>query len=219
MKKIAVLLLVAPLLASAQASPPPPGRPMGMMQGGPDGRPGPMDPARMERMKRRMQLALTIGLAETLELDDAAALRLRGQIERFTPQRMATAQQMREAVQLLRRSAKGEKLSTADVDGAIARLLDARAQMQGLDREVVTTVTRDLPPEKRARAVLFLAKFHQRMMQELRPGGRGRGGPGGPGTGPHGPGPRPGGPGMVPGALGMNDAEGAWDDGAADDEP
>jgi hypothetical protein len=214
MKKVALLLLVAPLLASAQASPPPPGRPMGMMQPGAMGPSGPMDPARMERIKRRMQLALTIGLAETLQLDDAAALKIRGQIEQFTPRRMATAQQMRESVQLLRRSAKGEKLPAAEVDGAITRLLDARAQMQGLDREVVTTVTRDLPPEKRARAVLFLAKFHQRMMQELRPGGHGRG----PGMGPggHGPGAGPG-AGPIPGTLGMNSADADWD--AGDDEP
>jgi hypothetical protein len=123
---------------------------------------------------------------------------------------------MRDAVQVLRRSAKGDKLPAADVDGAITRLLDARSQMQGLDREVVTTVTRELPAEKRARAVLFLAKFHQRMMQEMRPGGRGRGPGMGPGMGPgggRGPGAGPG-----PGLLGMN-ADADLDDGAGDDEP
>jgi hypothetical protein len=200
MKKLALLLALVPLLASAENAP---------MTG-----PGQMDPARMEKMHRRMQLALTLGLAETLQLDDAAALKVRGQIEKFTPRRMAIAQQMRDSVQVLRRSAKGEKVATADVDGAITRLLDARAQMQALDREVVTTVTKDLAPEKRARAVLFLAKFHQRMMQEMRHGGRGRG-PGGHG----GPGMGPGGPGMDrdPGQVGMNDADGDWDDGAGDD--
>jgi hypothetical protein len=98
----------------------------------------------------------------------------------------------------------------ADVDGAITRLLDARAQMLTLDREVVTTVTKDLPAEKRARAVLFLAKFHQRMMQGMGPGRHG-GGPGGRGMGP--------GMGRGPGALGMNDGAGDWDDAAGDDEP
>jgi hypothetical protein len=146
---------------------------------------------------------------------------------------MAAAQQMRDSVLVLRRSAKGEKVAAADVDASIGKLLDARAQMQAVDRELVTTVTKDLPPEKRARAVLFLAKFHQRMMQELRPGGRGRGpgmGPGGPGTGPGGQGMGPGrglgpcGPGMgpgpcEPGALGLNDGDGSWDDGAGDDGP
>ena len=173
-------------------------------------------------MRRRMQLALTLGLAEALQFDDAAALKVRGQIEKFAPRRMAAMTQMRDSVQLLRRSAKGEMVAAAEVDAAIARLLDARAQMQTVDRDVVTTVTKDLPPEKRARAVLFLAQFHKRMMQELRPGGRGRGGPGGPGTGPGmGPGPHGGGPGMGPGpgALGMNGADADWDDGAGDDEP
>jgi hypothetical protein len=85
--------------------------------------------------------------------------------------------------------------------------------MQALDREMVTTVTKDLPAEKRARAVLFLAKFHQRMMQEMRPGGHGHGpgAPGGPGMG------RGMGPG--PGSVGMNDPDGDLDDGSGDSEP
>lgn len=227
MRKLALLLALVPVLAFAQAAPPPAAKP-GAPAAGP-GQPGPMDPldpARMEKLQRRMKLALTLGLAETLQLDDAAALKLGGQIDKFTPRRQAAMVQMRDSVQLLRRSAQGEKVAAADVDAAITRLLDARAQVQVIDREVVTTVTRDLPPEKRARAVLFLAKFHQRAMQELRPGGRGRGpGPGGPGCpggpdcpgmgpGPHGPGPHgPGGPGW--GQLGMNDAGGDWDDGPA----
>jgi hypothetical protein len=181
MRKLALLLAMAPLLASAQATPPPaPPPPASRPAPTQPGPAGPVDPARLEKLQRRMQLALTLGLAEALQLDDAAALKVKGQIDKFSPRRMAAALQMRDSVQVLRRSASGEKLAPADVDGAIARLLDARAQMQGLDRELVTTVTRDLPPEKRARAVLFLARFHQRMMQELRPGGRG-GAPGGPG--------------------------------------
>lgn len=225
MKKLALLLALAPMLATAQAGPPPGGRPpASAVEAGPRGPRGEMDPERMEKMRRRMQLALTLGLAEALQLDDAAALKVRGQIEKFAPRRMAAMTQMRDSVQLLRRSAKGEKVAAAEVDAAIARLLDARAQVQAVDRDVVTTVTKDLPPEKRARAVLFLAQFHKRAMQELRPGGHGRGGRGGPGgpgmgPGPHGPGPGPGGPGMGPGALGMNDAEGDWDDGSGDDEP
>ena len=225
MKKLALLLALAPMLATAQTPPTPrPAAPAA--QPGRPGEPGPMDPEKMEKMRRRMQLALTLGLAEALELDDAAALKVRGQIEKFAPRRMAAMTQMRDSVQLLRRSAKGEKVPAADVDAAITRLLDARAQLQAVDREVVTTVTKDLPPEKRARAVLFLAQFHKRVMQEMRPGGRG--GPGGPGMGPGGPGmgpgphgPGPGGPGMGPGpgALGMNGADGDWDDGAGDDEP
>jgi hypothetical protein len=189
------------------------------VEAGPRGPRGQLDPERMEKMRRRMQLALTLGLAEALQLDDAAALKVRGQIEKFAPRRMAAMTQMRDSVQVLRRSAKGEKVAAAEVDAAIVKLLDARAQVQAVDRDVVNTVTKDLAPEKRARAVLFLAQFHKRVMQELRPGGHGRGGPGGPGMGPGPHGPGPGGPGMGPGALGMNDAEGDWEDGSGDDEP
>jgi hypothetical protein len=218
MKKLALLLALAPLLASAQTPPSSPARPAGpMMHHEEDGPSGPMDPARKEKLQRRIQLALTLGLAEALQLDDAAALKVRGQIEKFSPRRMAAAEQMRDSVQVLRRSAKGDKVPAAEVDAAITRLLDARAQMQVIDRELVTTITRDLPPEKRARGVLFLAKFHQRMMEELRPGGHGRRGPGGPG-GLGGPGAGPGRHG--PGQVGMNEADldAGWDDGAGGDE-
>jgi hypothetical protein len=224
MKKLALLLALAPFIASAQASPSPTTRTAApAAQPGQPAPPDQPDPARMENLQRRARLALTLGLAEALQLDDAAALNVRGQIEKFTPRRMAAAQQMRDSVQVLRRSAQGEKVPAAEVDAAITRLLDARAQMQAVDREVVTTVTKDLPAEKRARAVLFLAKFHQRMMQEMRPGGRGPGmGPGmgrGMGPGPHGPGPcgsgmGPGCMGMGPGAVGMNFPDGDWDDDA-----
>jgi hypothetical protein len=209
MKTLVLLLALAPMLALAQGGPGP-----GPGPGGPG-----MTPERQQRMQKRMQLALTLGLAEALDLTDAQALKIRGELEKLTPRRTAAHQQLRDAVQVLRRSAQGEKVAAADVDQAVTRLLDARAQIQAVDRELVTTVTRDQPPEKRARAVLFLAKFHQRVMRGPG-GGMGRGpgrgvmGPGGPGVGPGGPGVGPGG-GAGAGPIGMADDAG-WDD--LDDE-
>jgi hypothetical protein len=182
----------------------------------------------MQQVQKRARLALTLGLAEALELSDAQAFKVRDQIEKLAPRRMAAQHQMHEAVQVLRRSAQGEKVAAGEVDQAVTSLLDARAQVQTIDRELVTTVTKDQPPEKRARAVLFLAKFHQRMMQGAgngmgRGAGRGPMGPGGRGMGPGGGGMGPGGRGMGPGMggagagpLGMTDG-GGWDDDT--DEP
>ena len=62
------------------------------------------------------------------------------------------------------------------MDGALAKVLDARAQVNGLDKEALDIVTKGLSPEKKARAALFLGRFEQRM-------GAGGGGPG-PGDGP-----------------------------------
>jgi hypothetical protein len=213
MKKLVLLLALTPVLALARGAP----------GSNPDPGPGArgMDPDSAQRMQKRMHLALTLGLAEALDLSAAQALKVHEQLEKMTPRRAAAHQQLREATQLLRRSAKGEKVAAGDVDQAVTKLLDARAQLQAIDRELVTTVTKDQPPEKRARAVLFLARFHQRVMQGFggmrHRMGRGMMGPGGHGPGGHGPGGHGMGHGEGPGGadggpLGMAD-DGAWDDG------
>jgi len=205
MKKLLLLLVLAPALALAReggGSPP-----------GPDGEARGWSPEAAQRMQRRTQLALTLGLAEALDLNEAQALKVRDQLERLSPRRQAAHKQLRESVQVLRRSAKGEKVPGAEVDQALTRLLDARDQLQALDRELLTSVTKDQPPEKRARAVLFLARFQQHALQRAGSAARrgmgrgpmGPGGPGGPGVWP-GHGPRGEGP------IGMAE-DGGWDDG------
>lgn len=205
MKKLALLLALTPALTLAAGG------------SGPDPATGPrgMNPEAAHRMQNRIHLALTLGLAESLDLSGAQALKLHEQIEKMAPRRTAVRQRMREAVEVLRRSAKGEKVAAGDVDQAVTSLLDARAQLQAIDREFVTTVTKDQPPEKRARAVLFLAKFHRRVIQGL--GGMGHHGRGM--HGPEGHGMRHGGhgagTGQEPGGgeaspLGMAD-DGAWE--------
>ena len=196
-KQILVALLVLPLAALAQApgagqgapQGQGPGQGRGMGQGKMMGQ-GRGDPARMER---RMRLVRTLGLAEALDLDEAQALKLGQAVAKFDDRRLAAHKEMREAHQVLRRAASGEKVSAAEVDQAIKRGLDARTQMQAIDRDVVNVVTKDLSPEKRARAVLFLARLQGRfghgpgmMMRERRVmmhGGRGMGMEGGPGMG------------------------------------
>ena len=195
-KQILVALLVLPLAALAQApgagqgapQGQGPGQGRGMGQGKMMGQ-GRGDPARMER---RMRLVRTLGLAEALDLDEAQALKLGQAVAKFDDRRLAAHKEMRDAHQVLRRAADGEKVSAGEVDQAIKRGLDARAQMQAIDREVVNVVTKDLSPEKRARAVLFLSRLQGRfghgpgMMRERRMmmhGGRGMGMEGGPGMG------------------------------------
>ncbi|ACL67312.1 conserved hypothetical protein [Anaeromyxobacter dehalogenans 2CP-1] len=204
MRKLLAVLVVLPLAALAQgrgAGPGPGGGQAGAQAAGPRGDP--------ERMERRMRLTRTLGLAEALDLEPEQALKLGQQVAKFDDRRLALHRQMHDAHQVLRRAAQGEKVSAGEVDQAIKTALDARAQMQSLDRDVVATVTKDLSPEKRARAVLFLERFQGRfgpgmgpgMMKFRRGGGRGPGMGMGPGMGPgmgmmNGPG---------PGCLGMAD--------------
>jgi hypothetical protein len=198
---LAVLLSAAlPLAAHAQGGPPPGAGQGGPGAGAPTG-PGPGARPDPQRMEKRMRLARTLGLAEALDLDEAQALKLGQTMAKFDDRRVALRKQMHDARDVLVRAAQGEKVSAGEVDQAVARTLDARAQLQALNRELVGAVTNGLTPEKKARAVIFLAKFQRRF-----PGGPGmmHGGPGmmqgGPGKG-RGRGMGPGG-GMGPGMGG-----------------
>jgi hypothetical protein len=179
---LAAALPLAGFAQGGQGGPPPATGAGPAQNGGPRGNP--------ERMEKRMKLARTLGLAEALDLDAPAALKLGDAIAKFDDRRVAVRQQHRQARDVLRRAAQGEKVTAADVDQAIQRALEARAQLAAIDRETVTTVTQGLTPEKKARAVLFLSKFQKRF-----PGGPGMHGPG---MGPGGHGDH-GGPGMGPG--------------------
>ncbi len=204
MKKTILMALTAlPLAAFAQGPGPGPGTGMGPGQGqgqGPGrGRhvmakgEGRGDP---ERMEKRMRLARTLGLAEALDLEPAEALKLGETIGKFDEKRLAAHRQLHEAHQALRKAAQGEKATAAEVDQAIQKGAEARAQLQAIDRDIVAAVTKGLDPEKKARAVLFLERFQGR----FGPTGMGSGpmrvirkrmmGPDGPGMGPG-----PGGPG------------------------
>jgi Spy/CpxP family protein refolding chaperone len=195
MRKLAAALavtLAVPLAAFAQGGPPAgPGSGMGPgvgmgagpgMMGGRGHEMGGRDP-------KRARLALTLGLAETLDLDEGQTLKLRESVDRFTQKRRPLMLQQGESMKALRAAATAEKADPAAVDQAIATLHDARAQIQVLDKEFFAAVTKDLPAQKKARAVLFLARFHARAMR----GGGAR-------LGPHAMGPgfrEPGGPGRT----------------------
>lgn len=213
MKKLIALLVVFPLAVFAQGTGPAKGGAPGSGRGFGPGRGDP------ERMEKRAQLALTLGLSVALDLDQGQALKLGDVVGKSMERRIAVHKQLHDAQLTLGKAAQGEKVSAAEVDQAIQKSLDGRAQMQTLDRELVSAVTKDLTPEKKARAVLFLERFQRRFG-----GGPGMhrgmgGGMGGPmGQGMRG-GPRAGmGPGMMgPGMMGPDAMAGGcpgcdWDE-------
>jgi len=174
MKRVLVALLALPAVALAQAQNVGPGRVPG---------------ADAERTEKRMQLARTVGLAEALDLDAAQALKLGDTMNRFDERRKAARKQAMEARDALKGAARGGKATAAEVDGAIAKALDARAEILAIDKDMIQAITKDLTPEQKARATLFLSRFREeierRMMMRRvsgRMGGLGMGarvGPGG----------------------------------------
>jgi len=180
MRKLAALVAIAFPLA-ALAAPQPPGPP-----GAPDAE------ARRERMQKRMRLARTLGLAEALDLNEAEALKLRETLAKVDARREPVVMQAREAMEQVRKAAQGDAAAQKGLDDALKRLRDARGQMQALRDETFQAVTKDLAPDRKARAALFLMRFQKRMggVGPMREGREGHfRGPHGPGGG-RGPGPR-----------------------------
>lgn len=147
---------------SRQGGGPAPGAGPGPGARGPGPGAGPAGRGDPERMEKRLRLARTLGLAEALDLEPAQALKLGETLAQFDQRRVAAHTQIRDSRQVLRRAAMGEQVSAQEVDQAIQKSLDARAQLGVIDREIVGTLTKDLNPQQKARAVLFLGKFHRR---------------------------------------------------------
>lgn len=221
----AVLMLAVPALGAAQGQGP--GMGMGPGAGGPPANPE----ERFAQMEKRMRVARALGLAEALDLDEKQAEKMREVLGRFDDQRKPLMKQVHDNMQVIHKAASGDKANLALVDDSIQKVFDARSRMTVLDKEMFQAISKDLSPEKRARAAVFLAHFQGRFGAGMGPGmgkgGRGGMGPGGRGMGPGrgggmmGPGPGGGmgpGPGgaMGPGG-GMGPPPGGGDGVAPDD--
>ncbi len=154
-------VLVA-LLASASAFAQDAGPHSEMGPGGPNG----------EQWQKRARLLRTLAIAEALELDDAATLKLRDRLVRFEEKRAPIHSQLLEQTVVLRRAAKGDTTAYAQVDSAIQRVLALRAQLEQLDRELFTELSSGLPPQKKARLALVMARLPQQMREMAQDKGR-----------------------------------------------
>lgn len=112
---------------------------------------------RLERKERRERMRLVLGLTEALELDTAQALKLDEALRQFDERRRPLMTQVRESARTLMLAAGGDAEAARQVDAASKQAFDARAQLVALDRELFQTLSKDLPPQKKAKLALFLA--------------------------------------------------------------
>lgn len=113
---------------------------------------------RQERQERRERLRRVMGLADALDLDTQQALRLDDTLRKFDDKRRPLLEQVRESALTLMRAADGDASAQGQVDQASQRAFDARAQLAALDREMFQALSKDLPPQKKAKLALFLAR-------------------------------------------------------------
>lgn len=132
--------------------------------------------ARTGQLDSRAQMMMTLQLAEALELDDAATLKLRQTIAQWDAQRAPLRQQMFEQAQVLRRAAKGDTTAYGQVDQAIQKVISLRTQIHQVDQQMFQQLSQGLPPQKKARLALAIARFKETtrgMMHGGRGGARG----------------------------------------------
>jgi Spy/CpxP family protein refolding chaperone len=161
--------LLALLLAAAVLAPSP-----SRAQAPGDAPPPVPDPAQ-ERIERRIRMARSLGLAEALELDEAATARLNAAMAPYDARRKALLDAIRGDLRTLRQAARrGDPKALAGVEAAVQRIFDARQAALSIDREMFAAVSKGMPPEQVARMALFFARFRQRFGMEVPepPGGR-----------------------------------------------
>ena len=120
------------------------------------------DPDSAERraqMDQRAQMMMTLQLAEALELDDTATLKLRQTVAQWDAQRAPLRQQMFDLAQVLRRAAKGDTTAYAQVDQSIQKIIALRTQMHQLDQAMFQQLSQGLPPQKKAKLALAIARM------------------------------------------------------------
>jgi hypothetical protein len=135
------------------------------------------DPARQARMEQRLHTFRAIGLAEALNLDAGQAIQLDQSMSQFDERRKPLHEQLRQSKQLLERAADGDPATLNQVDAAIASAFSAKAQLEQVDRDMLTTVSKGMSPQQKAKLSVFLARFKHEMMRRFE-GGEMRGGHG-----------------------------------------
>jgi hypothetical protein len=115
-----------------------------------------------QQAEKQLRLARVLGLAEELELDSQQALKLDETLRKFDERRRPLREQVRESAEILERAADGDTSALSQVEQAAQRAFDARAQLAALDREMYQALSKDLPPQKRAKLALFMARFEHR---------------------------------------------------------
>ncbi|HQR30986.1 MAG TPA: hypothetical protein PLL32_11295, partial [Anaeromyxobacteraceae bacterium] len=125
-----------------------------------------MDPEVRERVERRLRLARSLGLAEALDLDEAGTARLAAVMAPFDARRKAVLDGLSADLRTIRQAARG-KGRLAEVDGAVQRVFEARAQLLAIDREMFQALSKGMPPDQVARMALFFARFRQRFGMEM----------------------------------------------------
>jgi hypothetical protein len=128
----------------------------------------PEDKEAAERAEKQTRMMRVLGLAEELELNESQALKMADTMRQFDEKRRPLLEQVRDSAQVLQRAAEGDTSAQSQVDASVQRVFDARTQLTALDRDMYQTLSKDLPPQKRARLAIFMARHEGKLLKLVR---------------------------------------------------
>jgi hypothetical protein len=124
------------------------------------------------QLEQRARLMATMQISEALGLDDASTLKLKDTLTRWDVQKAPLRQEMFDLAQTLRRAGRGDTTAYGQVDPAIKRIQEIRAQLQQIDQSLFQQLSTGVSPQKKAKLALVMAKLPQ-AMREMVKGGKG----------------------------------------------
>ncbi len=129
---------------------------------------------RMESREREARLMYVVAISEALELNEAEALKLSEKLRVIEEKRRPLRQAMGEAMRSLKDAADNDAAALPQVDANVQKVLDGRAQMAAMDKELFSSLAQGYPPQKRAKLALVLARLNHEMkgFKKGRHGGR-----------------------------------------------
>lgn len=118
---------------------------------------------RLEQRENQVRLMYVVAISEALGLNEADAMKMSERMKGFEEKRRPLRQSMGEAMRGLKAASDGDQAALAQVDANVAKVLDGRAQMAQLDKELFTTLAQGQPADKRAKLALTLARLNHDM--------------------------------------------------------
>jgi len=119
----------------------------------------PQQNVQRQRNQARMRMMRLVGLAEALGLDEAQALRIHETMRPFDERRGALEVENAGLAKLVKQAADGDAGALGQVDQALQRMFDNRAEIQQINRQMLEAAGKQLSARQRAQMAVFFASF------------------------------------------------------------
>jgi hypothetical protein len=125
-----------------------------------------LDRPQREAVMKKIHTGFVLELAEILGFDTPATIKLSARLEPFNEKRIALRLDSRDAMEKLRKIAKGH--GEGDVVALARRIAQNRVESAQVDQQEMEELIKGLTPEQTAKAAVFVTEFPHRVERMAR---------------------------------------------------